>query len=157
MQTELKEKINFLIETSQIGVSKDFTAEEKKLVFDHFENFGLTPAPCRNRFFRDGWHQWELDGIIQCLIDYAEEHPEVQGFAEECRKKGVPLWFASKNVTSTQVGWTFVILVAFVLLLSVSHPVHRLCLLLIHLRQAPLPRFHGGSRLLTHLVRQPLQ
>lgn len=86
MQTELKEKINFLIETSQIGVSKDFTAEEKKLVFDHFEQFGLTTATCRNRFFRDGWHQWELDGIIQCLIDYADEHPEVQGFAEECRK-----------------------------------------------------------------------
>lgn len=48
-------------------------------------------------------------------------YAEGAAFAEECRKKGVPLWFASKNVTSTQVGWTFVILVAFVLLLSVSH------------------------------------
>lgn len=86
MQVELKEKINFLIETSKIGVSKDFTAEEKQLVFAQFEPFGLTAPTCRNRFFRDGWRRWEIDGILDSIITYAETHPEVQGLAEEARK-----------------------------------------------------------------------
>ena len=86
MQTELKEKINFLIDSSKIGVSKDFTAEEKKLVFDHFESFQLTAPTCRNRFFRDGWHQWEIIGVIGCMLEYSNDHPEVHGLAEEARK-----------------------------------------------------------------------
>lgn len=71
MQTNLTEKVKFLIETAKIGSSKDFTADEKQRVFSHFESFGLNPATCRSRFFRDGWRTWELNGIIGCIINAA--------------------------------------------------------------------------------------
>lgn len=75
----------------------------------------------------DTWGRFQARRHISLqMAQLTEEEREkcyAQGaaFADECRRKGVPLWFASKNLSSVQVGWTFVILVAFVALLSVSH------------------------------------
>lgn len=83
MQTNLKEKVKFLLNTAQIGNSKDFTAEEKQTVFAHFEPYGLQTATCRNRFFRDGWAQWELRGILGCIADFSTDRPELEAIAIE--------------------------------------------------------------------------
>lgn len=86
MQENIREKVKIIINTTKIGVSKDFSVEEKQEVFDHFERFGLKAPTCRNRLFRDGWHEWELMGVLGCIIDYGKRCPEVANFAIEAEK-----------------------------------------------------------------------
>lgn len=86
MQEKIRKKVKKILESTQIGVSKDFSADEKKEMFDYFERFALQAATCRNRFFRDGWHPWELRGILGCISDYARQNAAVAGFVAEAEK-----------------------------------------------------------------------
>ena len=89
MQEIIRKKVKNILDSTKIGVSKDFSPEEKKELFEHFERFSLQTATCRNRFFRDGWHEWELRGVIGCMIDYAKSHAEAAGFAVEVERFGI--------------------------------------------------------------------
>lgn len=83
MQENIREKVKIIINTTKIGVSKDFSVEEKQELFEHFERFGLKSHTCRNRLFRDGWHEWELDGVLGCIINYGKRSQELANFASE--------------------------------------------------------------------------
>lgn len=48
----------------------------------------------------------------------AQRYAEGAAFAQKCRKKRVPMWFAAKKWTSTQTGWTLVGVLALVMLIS---------------------------------------
>ena len=86
MQEKIREKVKIIIDSTKIGVSKDFSVEEKQEMFEHFERFGLKSATFRNRLFRDGWHEWELKGVLGCIIDYGKRSPDVEGLAFEAEK-----------------------------------------------------------------------
>lgn len=86
MQENIREKVKELLVATKIGVSKDFSPEEKKELFDHFEQFGLSAATCRNRLFRDGWREWELKGILGCIIDYGKRSEETMPLVIEAEK-----------------------------------------------------------------------
>ena len=51
--------------------SDDLTADEKKRVYDVMQAAGMTDGTTYNRFFRDGFKEWELTGIRQIVYDYA--------------------------------------------------------------------------------------
>lgn len=86
MQEKIREKVKLILNSTKIGVSKDFSVEEKQELFEHFEQFGLRAATCRNRFFRDGWHEWEHRGVIGCIVDYGKRSPDVEGLSIEAEK-----------------------------------------------------------------------
>lgn len=86
MQENTREKVKIIIDSTKIGVSKDFSVEEKQELYEHFERFGLSAATMRNRLFRDGWHDWELKGVLGCIIEYGADHSDVEGLAIEAEK-----------------------------------------------------------------------
>lgn len=48
----------------------DLTADEKKRLYQLMTDNGTSEAFAYTRFFRDGFAEWELDGIIKLKIDY---------------------------------------------------------------------------------------
>ena len=48
----------------------DLTADEKKRLYLRMTDNGASEAFAYTRFFRDGFAQWEVDGILRAKIDY---------------------------------------------------------------------------------------
>lgn len=48
----------------------DLTAEEKKRLYQTMTGFGASESWTYDRFFKEGFCQWELDGIVTTKIDY---------------------------------------------------------------------------------------
>lgn len=48
----------------------DLTAEEKRQLYALMVRKGASEAFGYDRFFKEGFAQWEIDGIWQCKIDY---------------------------------------------------------------------------------------
>lgn len=51
------------------STSSDFSVKEKEMLFSFFENHGMKRGTAYNRFFRDGFKSWELDGVERCIKD----------------------------------------------------------------------------------------
>lgn len=51
---------------------KDMTAEEKRRLYALMEDRGASGAFTYTRFFRDGFAQWEIDGIWKVKIEYLQ-------------------------------------------------------------------------------------
>lgn len=54
----------------------DMTADEKKRLYTLMEQYGATQGFCWNRFFRDGFAQWELTGIDTIKEKYLKDLPD---------------------------------------------------------------------------------
>lgn len=52
------------------STSSDFSVKEKEMLFSFFENHGMKRGTAYNRFFRDGFKGWELDGVEHCIKEY---------------------------------------------------------------------------------------
>lgn len=50
--------------------SSDMTAEEKETLFAAFGENGMKRMTAYNRFFRDGFRPWELEGLEACVAQY---------------------------------------------------------------------------------------
>lgn len=48
----------------------DLTADEKKRLYLRMTDNGASEAFAYTRFFRDGFAQWEVEGILKAKIDY---------------------------------------------------------------------------------------
>lgn len=71
MNDEVFKKIN---EPKGHLISSDLSAEDKQALFALMHKYGATNSMTYNRFFRDGFSQWELKGINEILSDFCEEH-----------------------------------------------------------------------------------
>ena len=68
-----REKIHTMLSTpGQLLAPADLTADEKKRLYALFTAMGASDAFAYTRFFRDGFAEWELQGIWQCKIDYLD-------------------------------------------------------------------------------------
>lgn len=52
------------------STSSDFSVKEKEMLFSFFENHGMKRSTAYNRFFRDGFKDWELNGVECCIKDF---------------------------------------------------------------------------------------
>lgn len=65
-------KNNFekILNSTGCSTSADFTAEEKERLFSFFSEYEMKRSTAYNRFFRDGFKPWEIDGVESCVKDY---------------------------------------------------------------------------------------
>lgn len=69
-----KEKFQKILNCRGCSTSSDFTAKEKERLFVFFEKHGMTRGTAYNRFFRDGFKLWEIQGINGCVNDFSERN-----------------------------------------------------------------------------------
>lgn len=65
-----KEIINKICSPSAPLTSADLTADEKKLLYQTMTDAGATEGFSYNRFFKEGFSAWEIDGINTVKIDF---------------------------------------------------------------------------------------
>lgn len=61
-----------LLNGSGCATSSDFLPEDKRTIFNVMSSKGMSDGTAYNRFFRDGFSQWELRGIRQVITDYVK-------------------------------------------------------------------------------------
>lgn len=74
------------------STSADFTPREKKKLFAFFGMYGMTKGTLHNRFFRDGFKEWEIKGVELCIKEYCSkagvEPPDrMEDFFKTCDRK----------------------------------------------------------------------
>ena len=72
-QTNEMPKKNLIRICTAIGAtlsSSDLSADEKKALYAKMATMGATDSFTYNRFFKEGFSEWELDGIIAIKADY---------------------------------------------------------------------------------------
>lgn len=52
------------------SISSDFSVKEKETLFRFMQGYGMKRGTAYNRFFRDGFKEWELAGVDHCITDY---------------------------------------------------------------------------------------
>ena len=50
----------------------DLSADEKKKIYQHFQQFEATEAWAYDRLFKEGFAAWEMRGVLGCKVDYLE-------------------------------------------------------------------------------------
>jgi hypothetical protein len=67
---------------------EDLLPAEKKVLYRHLAQFGATEAFCYDRFFKEGFQQWEIDGIAKCKLDYLQRLRTIDKMALDVRCVG---------------------------------------------------------------------
>lgn len=67
-----KKNFTNLINGRGHSTSADFTPKDKSIIFSTLESYGMNRSTAYNRFFRDGFERWEIEGIENLLKRYCE-------------------------------------------------------------------------------------
>ncbi len=98
--------------------SSDFSVKEKEKLFSFFEGYGMKRGTVYNRFFRDGFKEWELSGVESCINDYChsngiEPPADMRTFFRESERKEMFISYMSKmgmsrpTVRKRFAAWSF--------------------------------------------------
>ena len=63
-----------MLKDKNILKSSDFSAEEKAHIINSLVAEGCTKSTAYVRLFRDGFVQWQLDGIVNTVREYASQN-----------------------------------------------------------------------------------
>lgn len=69
MERDIFEKI----EMGMVLAPTDLTADEKKRLYAAMAQYGASEAFAYTRFFRDGFAEWEMDGVWKAKIEYLRQ------------------------------------------------------------------------------------
>ena len=58
------------VEQGMILMPNDLTADEKKQLYAAMTQYGASEAFAYTRFFRDGFAEWEIEGVWKAKIEY---------------------------------------------------------------------------------------
>lgn len=68
-----KEMFENLINSRGCATSSLFSAEDKELIYSIMEKNGMCRSTAYNRFFRDGFKEWELLGVNKAIYQFAHQ------------------------------------------------------------------------------------
>ena len=63
----------------------DLLPSEKKELYRHMAQFGASEAFSYDRCFKEGFQQWEIDGILKCKLEYLNRLQQVDKIELEIR------------------------------------------------------------------------
>ena len=65
-----------IIDKKKTLVSADMTVEQKKRLYEHMARYGATQGFTYDRFFKEGFRQWEIEGVDAVKRDFLNAHDE---------------------------------------------------------------------------------
>lgn len=69
-----KEFFDNILKCGTRATSEDFSAEEKRRIYETMQEKGMSDGTAYNRFFRDGFEKWEMRGIRRIIDHFAYEN-----------------------------------------------------------------------------------